>query len=64
MSAVLCLVLLRGWKIGELDELARTNQGTGGGSRMDKNEQEMIAQNARKVGRRRILFDFAKWRKV
>lgn len=65
IAAAACLFLIRGWKIGELDEVARLK-----GQSVDEidavgveNDEDM-AELARVAGRKRILTDFWKWRKV
>ncbi|EME50080.1 hypothetical protein DOTSEDRAFT_68815 [Dothistroma septosporum NZE10] len=65
IAAAVCLLFLRGWKIGEVDEVARLK-----GQRADDvdavavENDEDVAQTARVAGRRRITTDFWKWRKV
>lgn len=63
-AAAVCVLFLRGWKVGELDEIARLNSETdlqNGGLDIDLESSEEIARLA---GRRTILKHFWKWRKV
>ncbi|EMD01205.1 hypothetical protein BAUCODRAFT_29653 [Baudoinia panamericana UAMH 10762] len=64
IAAAGCLVLMRGWKIGELDELARLK-----GQSLD--ELDAVAATAddndaaaKAVGRKSLLKNCLKWRKV
>jgi MFS family permease len=57
VAAALCLVFLRGWKIGELDALSQMSAGKRAGTEVEDAE-------ARAAGRRRLLRDFWKWRRV
>ncbi|KAL7791286.1 major facilitator superfamily domain-containing protein [Trichoderma ceciliae] len=65
MAAAICMVLLRGWKIGEMDELARAHHEKPENLDPYKtdNGEELIEQG-RKAGRQRMMFDFYMRRKV
>lgn len=58
-AAAVCLVFLRGWKVGEVEELARIKA-----EGVADIHDETVAQDARSAGRRRILLDFWRWQKV
>jgi MFS family permease len=67
VAAALCLVALRGWKIGELEEIAKL-EGLKG-EKLDPvvaeaEAGEEVAHRARIAGRRSILANFWRWRKV
>jgi MFS family permease len=67
MAAALCLLALRGWKIGELEAIARLEGQQG--EKLDPiaaeaEAGEKTAQEARIAGRRSILGNFWRWRKV
>lgn len=57
--AALCVLILRGWKIGELDETARVKDEAVDGSHFESTEEE-----ARRAGRRKMLKNCWKLRKV
>ncbi|EME89442.1 uncharacterized protein MYCFIDRAFT_150057 [Pseudocercospora fijiensis CIRAD86] len=65
IAAAVCLVFLRGWKIGEVDAIAKLK-----GECADMvdavaaENDETWAEPARKAGRQRIMLDFWKWRRV
>ncbi|KAK0941307.1 hypothetical protein LTR29_007151 [Friedmanniomyces endolithicus] len=64
IAAAMCMLLLRGWKIGELDELARLK-----GESVDQidvvgTETKEIDAMAKAAGRRTIVKNCLKWRKV
>ena len=54
--AAICLLFLRGWKIGELDEILKKKSD----SSSDTEDEDI----ARVAARKKILTDFWKWRKV
>jgi MFS family permease len=58
-TAAVCVLFLRGWKVGELDEMARVK----GVAMMDAN-LDSTEEVARIVGRRTMWRYFWKWRKV
>ncbi|CAK4032345.1 transporter MCH2 [Lecanosticta acicola] len=65
IAAAICVLFLRGWKIGELEEIARLEgQGAGEVNAMATENDESLAQAARATGRRSITTEFWKWRKV
>ena len=65
IAAGLCLVLLRGWKIGELREIARiVDEDPQHVDPVKVEENEEIIARSRAVGRKRMLFDCWKWEKV
>ena len=53
----ICLLVLRGWKIGEQDEIARAKKETA-------IESDVISVRSKAVARRSMLRDCWKWRKV
>ncbi|KAK0783521.1 hypothetical protein LTR75_014098 [Friedmanniomyces endolithicus] len=64
IAAAMCMLLLRGWKIGELDELARLK-----GESVDQidavgTETKENDAMAKAAGRRSIVKNCLKWRKV
>lgn len=59
ITAAICLLFLRGWKIGELDEILRRK-----GESSSDVEVESDEDVARVAARKKILTDFWKWRKV
>lgn len=66
IAAAICLLFLRGWKIGEIEEIGKAK---GQDSRevnvaAAAQNDEDLAQHARTVGRRSITTEFWKWRKV
>ncbi|EGP91942.1 unnamed protein product [Zymoseptoria tritici ST99CH_1A5] len=65
-AAAVCLVLLRGWKMGELDELARCKGSDG--EEVDVVDTgalgEAMEDRARRVGRKSIWTEWWRWRKV
>lgn len=70
LAAAACVVVLRGWKIGEVEEVARIAGAAEGpeglwemGRDKLENDEELIDE-ARRVGRKRMLLDCWKWMKV
>lgn len=70
VAGAVCVVMLRGWKIGEVEEMARVigaADGPDGQQEMDtyklENDEELRAMG-RKAGRKRMFIDFWKWGKV
>ncbi|RFU78714.1 hypothetical protein TARUN_3502 [Trichoderma arundinaceum] len=65
IAAAGCMVILRGWKIGEVDELARANNERPEDLDPYKtNNGEELIEQSRKAGRKRMLVDFYRRRKV
>lgn len=65
IAAAICMVILRGWKIGEIDELARANNERP--ENLDpykSNNGEELIEQGRMAGRRRMLVDFYRRRIV
>lgn len=65
IAASTCMAVLRGWKIGEVGELARLAEEAAEHNdpvRLEKNEALSI--KSKKVARRRMLVDCWKWQKV
>lgn len=58
-TAALCVLLLRGWKMSELDEVARVKDVTVLGTHLEQTEEA-----ARSVGRRQMWKNFWEFRKV
>lgn len=65
-AAAVCAVVLRGWKVGEEEEVVRVAGAEGYGD-LDRhkieNDEELMAMG-RKAGRKRMLVDCWKWSKV
>lgn len=65
VAAASCTGVLRGWKIGEVDEICRVS-----GQTMEELDPEKVAYNeelsvlGKRAGRQRMLLDFWKWNKV
>ena len=64
MAAALCLLFMRGWKIGELDEIARVKGESVGDVDPVMAEAEDPEDRAKAAGRKTMLRNFWKWRKV
>ncbi|PTB68798.1 MFS general substrate transporter [Trichoderma citrinoviride] len=65
IAATICMVILRGWKIGEIEELARANNERPEDLDPYKtNNGEELIEQGRKAGRRRMLVDFYRKRVV
>jgi hypothetical protein len=65
IAATICMVILRGWKIGEVDELARAhNERPEDFDPYKTNDAEELVEQGRKAGRRRMLVDFYRQRVV
>ena len=65
MAAVICLILLRGWKIGELDEIARMkNESVGEIDAVAAEGEDDPEGRAKAAGRRNMVRNCWKWRKV
>jgi MFS family permease len=62
IAGAICLLFLRGWKIGELDAIARMKRESA--SEMDGEEDDAFASRARVAGRKQIWANCWKWRKV
>lgn len=63
IAAAGCVVLMRGWKIGEMDELARLKGGEGPVDPVEIEGDEMIGR-ARVAGRKGMVRKCVRWRKV
>ncbi|KAF9693222.1 hypothetical protein EKO04_008950 [Ascochyta lentis] len=63
-AAAACVLLLRGWKIGEQDEITRLDGEYPPGGRITGTNAELTSKLARKRGRRVMLKNVWKWRKV
>ncbi|KAK3725155.1 hypothetical protein LTR37_000666 [Vermiconidia calcicola] len=61
ITGALCLLLLRGWKIGELEELAKMKEE--GSDELEEVEAESPAR-ATKAGRKTMLKHIWKWRRI
>lgn len=62
MAAALCLFVLRGWKIGEMAEIAKaTHRARENLDPMKTEEDEVISIKSKRAGRRRMLLDC--WKK-
>ncbi|KAF7554494.1 hypothetical protein G7046_g6796 [Stylonectria norvegica] len=64
IAAALCLVGLRGWKIGEISEIARvTNQDPESIDpvKAENENDEVVSIKSRRVGRRRMLHECWRW---
>ncbi|KAF7189786.1 putative transporter MCH2 [Pseudocercospora fuligena] len=65
IAAAMCLVFLRGWKIGEVDAIAKMNgESADMVDAVAAENDEALADQARIAGRQRIMVDFWKWRRV
>ncbi|KAF2722779.1 MFS general substrate transporter [Polychaeton citri CBS 116435] len=65
IAAAMCLFVLRGWKIGELDEIALAKAQRPEDLDSVKVEcSDAVSVRSRKVGRRKMLAECWKWRKV
>ncbi|KAH6609392.1 hypothetical protein Trco_002738 [Trichoderma cornu-damae] len=65
VAAAACMVVLRGWKIGEIDELARANHERPEDLDPYKtNNGDELVEQGRKAGRKRMFADFYRQRKV
>lgn len=63
-TAALCVLFLRGWKAGELDEMARTKNETLGDTNSVTAGSDSTGEAARIAGRRTMWSHFWEWRKV
>ncbi|KAM0255107.1 hypothetical protein ACHAQJ_006111 [Trichoderma viride] len=65
IAAAICMVMLRGWKIGEVDELARvSHERPEDFDPYNTNNGDEFVEQGRKAGRKRMLVDFYKRSKV
>lgn len=64
VGAALCMLLLRGWKVGELDEIDRIMHSEQGEIETVGNASETTTEAARLAGRRTMWKHCADWRKV
>ncbi|KAJ4413904.1 hypothetical protein N0V82_008259 [Gnomoniopsis sp. IMI 355080] len=64
LGAALCMVLLRGWKVGEQNEILRIEHSNKVEKKNVGNSSHEATDAARLAGRRTILTHFAVWRKV
>jgi hypothetical protein len=64
IAAALCLLLLRGWKIGEIDEIARIKGESPDEVNAISAEDEDEDGHAKVVGRKSMVRNCIKWRKV
>ncbi|CEJ85360.1 hypothetical protein VHEMI03746 [[Torrubiella] hemipterigena] len=65
VAAAACLLILRGWKIGEVNEIARVlDEAPEHIDRVKIENDEEIIKSSRKVGRKRMLLECAKPAKV
>ncbi|KAI6778356.1 MFS general substrate transporter [Emericellopsis cladophorae] len=64
VAAAVCVVLLRGWKIGERHELARLRGGQVGDIYADETGSGSVGDAARVAGRQTLWEHFWKWEKV
>lgn len=64
VAAAACVLSLRGWKVGELDEIARLNSESPHRMGVLGPNARHISEAARKKGRLTILENIWKWRKV
>lgn len=61
----LCMLFLRGWKIGQVEEIANSKgEATNEINVLQAENDADLADKARTAGRRRIMTDFWKWCKV
>lgn len=63
-AAALCILFLRGWKVGELNEIARRKAGNVDGTQAGDAGMGSTDEEARAVGRRTMWKHFWEWRKV
>ena len=67
IAAAICLAVLRGWKIGEIAEIARvTHQAPESIDpvRVENMNDEVVSIKSKRMGRRRMLAECWKWGKV
>lgn len=64
MGAALCMLLLRGWKVGELNEMLRIKHSKEAEVEGVGSTSEAATEAARVAGRRAMWRRFADWRKV
>ena len=65
IAAGLCLFVLRGWKIGELEEIDKALEEAGDGVEPEKvKTNELVRVKSRKAGRKRMLVECWKFAKV
>lgn len=66
IAAALCMLFLRGWKIGEVEEIARIKDQSvsGANATVGPLSDEDLARSVRIAGRKTIMSHFWKWRKV
>ena len=64
MAAAACMLLLRGWKIGEVDEIARMKGENAGDLDLVGIEQDDKDGIAKAAGRKSMVSNCLKWRKV
>jgi MFS family permease len=59
ITAAICMVMLRGWKIGEIDELSRIkNEKREDFDPYSANKEDETVEQGRKAGRQRMLVEF------
>lgn len=63
-AAAVCILFLRGWKVGELDEIARMKDGNSDNANDMDVSMGSTSEAARIAGRHAILKQFWEWRKV
>lgn len=63
-TAALCVLILRGWKVGELNEVARVKDETLGDVNSMRVGLDSVEEAARIAGRHTMWRDFWEWRKV
>ena len=64
-AAAICLFVLRGWKIGEVNEIARlTHEASDSMDPVKVEVDDDLVAESRKVGRKRMVLDCWKWKKV
>ncbi|KAK5120554.1 hypothetical protein LTR85_006210 [Meristemomyces frigidus] len=64
IAAAACMLLLRGWKIGEIDEIARMKGEAAGNVDVVRVEEEDKEGLAKAAGRQNMVRNCLKWRKV
>ncbi|KAF5123883.1 putative transporter MCH2 [Metarhizium anisopliae] len=65
IAAALCLMAVRGWKVGEMDEIARMlNESPDNIDRVKIENNEELCQAGRKAGRKKIVTDCCRLEKV
>lgn len=65
IAAALCILLLRGWKIGELNEIARaTGESVDDVNPVTAVVSDAVSVKSRQAGRKSILKNAWKWKKV